>query len=102
LKDAHAVVNFDYFDYYYASGNNIKLELEVDSKGAVRSINGVTTALDKMGKEGKEYYLAKAEISPAMMTIRGFGESRPIASNRTAKGRQKNRRVEIVIEGLTR
>jgi len=47
-------------------------------------------------------YLAKAQISPAMMTIRGFGESRPIASNRTAKGRQKNRRVEIVIEGLTR
>ena len=52
--------------------------------------------------EAVRNYLAKAQISPAMMTIRGFGESRPIASNRTAKGRQKNRRVEIVIEGLTR
>lgn len=46
-------------------------------------------------------YLGKAQISPAMMSIRGFGESRPIASNRTAAGRQKNRRVEIIIEGLT-
>ena len=33
----------------------------------------------------------------AEITIKGYGESRPIASNDTPEGKQKNRRVEIVI-----
>jgi len=45
-------------------------------------------------------YLAKAHVSPALITTRGFGETRPIASNATPAGRQQNRRVEIIIEGL--
>ena len=47
-------------------------------------------------------YLVECGISAAMMSMRGFGESQPIVSNNTAAGRSKNRRVEIVIEGLTR
>ena len=33
----------------------------------------------------------------AEISINGYGESRPIASNDTAEGKQKNRRVEIII-----
>lgn len=33
----------------------------------------------------------------AEITINGYGESRPIATNDTAEGKQKNRRVEILI-----
>ncbi len=41
-------------------------------------------------------WLAGHGVNPAQMTAHGYGESRPIASNATAGGRSRNRRVEIV------
>ena len=43
------------------------------------------------------HYLVKKGISPERLSASGFGKYRPMASNKTAAGRQKNRRVEIVI-----
>lgn len=43
------------------------------------------------------YYLENNGISPKRLSATGYGEHRPIASNDTAEGRAKNRRVEIVI-----
>lgn len=42
--------------------------------------------------------LISAGVSRRAVSVRGFGESDPIASNRTEAGRQRNRRVEVVIE----
>ena len=36
----------------------------------------------------------------AEITIKGYGESRPVASNDTPEGKQKNRRVEIIISTI--
>ena len=38
-------------------------------------------------------------VDASKITAEGFGESRPVASNDTAEGRQQNRRVEVVIVG---
>lgn len=46
-------------------------------------------------------FLARHGISPAIMNALGQGESQPRASNDSADGRQLNRRVEILLEGLS-
>jgi chemotaxis protein MotB len=42
--------------------------------------------------------LLDAGVKPTRLTASGFGPYDPIASNSSAKGRQKNRRIEIVLE----
>ncbi len=48
--------------------------------------------------ENVRRYLESKGIARSRMSVRGFGETRPIASNTTAEGRASNRRVDIRIE----
>ena len=45
----------------------------------------------------REYLLANMAISADRITAVGYGESRPVASNQTADGRARNRRIDIVL-----
>lgn len=44
-------------------------------------------------------YLVKEGVPSSMLVPEGFGESQPVATNTTAEGRAKNRRVEFRVEG---
>ncbi|MCF8107180.1 MAG: OmpA family protein [Desulfohalobiaceae bacterium] len=44
----------------------------------------------------KDYLVEKMDISAERLSTVGYGETRPVAGNETAAGRQKNRRVEGV------
>jgi OOP family OmpA-OmpF porin len=46
----------------------------------------------------RQYLIDKFGINGSRLTSVGYGEEKPIASNDTAEGRQKNRRVEAVLE----
>jgi len=44
-------------------------------------------------------YLSQQGVSASSISIHGFGEANPIASNDSSGGRQQNRRVELVVSG---
>jgi outer membrane protein OmpA-like peptidoglycan-associated protein len=46
-------------------------------------------------------YLASQGVDSRRFAVTGFGATRPIATNATAEGREKNRRVEIQLSPLT-
>jgi chemotaxis protein MotB len=43
------------------------------------------------------YLIESLNLDPSKLTATGNGEYRPIGDNNTAEGRQKNRRIEIMI-----
>jgi outer membrane protein OmpA-like peptidoglycan-associated protein len=77
-----------------ARGFRLKVEGHTDSVGS-EEYN-----LELSGKRAQSVrdYLVSAGVSSDLIATQGLGESSPIADNSTAEGRQKNRRVEIVIE----
>lgn len=44
-----------------------------------------------------QYLIKEKGLAPQRLVAMGYGEHKPVASNDTAEGRRKNRRVEIVI-----
>ena len=46
----------------------------------------------------KNFLVEQDGIDASRITSEGYGESRPIATNKTAAGRQQNRRVEVSLE----
>jgi chemotaxis protein MotB len=43
-------------------------------------------------------YLVSKGVDPKRLSATGFGDTQPVASNDTAQGRAKNRRIEIVLK----
>jgi outer membrane protein OmpA-like peptidoglycan-associated protein len=71
----------------------VRIEGHTDSRGN-RLLN---TRLSQARADSVMTYLAGHGIAPERMEARGFGPDQPIETNKTAAGREKNRRVEFVI-----
>ncbi|NWG93273.1 MAG: OmpA family protein [Parvularculaceae bacterium] len=76
------------------AGQTIIVEGHTDWDGA-REAN---LALSARRAEAVKAYLV-AIGSGAALEIRAFGETRPVASNRTVAGRARNRRIDFVLAG---
>ena len=73
--------------------------LKIAVEGHTDSVGGTATnqALSEKRANAVRDYLVSAGISSDHITADGKGEESPIATNKTAAGRQQNRRVELVI-----
>ena len=80
-----------------ASGMNVGVEGHTDNQPIKYS--GWESNWDLSGARALSVlsYLIKKGVSPERLSFIGYGEYRSVVSNATAAGRQKNRRVEIVI-----
>jgi OOP family OmpA-OmpF porin len=45
----------------------------------------------------KQYLVSNFQIDPERITSIGYGEARPVATNETAEGRARNRRIDLVV-----
>jgi len=71
----------------------IRVEGYTDSKGSAE--NNMKLSLERA--ESVRNLLFKQGVGNRWIEIAGFGETRPIAENDTEAGRQRNRRVEIMV-----
>jgi chemotaxis protein MotB len=46
-------------------------------------------------------YLVSQGVNPSLLSATGFGDTQPVASNDTAAGRAKNRRIELALKPVT-
>jgi outer membrane protein OmpA-like peptidoglycan-associated protein len=76
-------------------GLHLQLEGYTDSTGSEQ----FNQKLSEQRANAVRDFLASQGVNPDTMSVVGYGESNPIASNDTATGRQLNRRVEMVVSG---
>tara|TARA_R110000868_G_scaffold31152_9_gene114348 strand:+ start:630 stop:2063 length:1434 start_codon:yes stop_codon:yes gene_type:complete len=71
--------------------SNFMIEGHTDSDGS----NALNQTLSENRAAAVKNYLIENGISTDRLKSTGFGETKPIATNKTAKGKAENRRVEV-------
>lgn len=109
---AHALFDTNKSDLRAAG--KAELDALVDGLGKVKRVDQITITGHTDSRGSEKYnqglserransvrdYLVSRGVSSSSISTNGRGELEPVASNDTTEGRQKNRRVDIVIEGV--
>jgi outer membrane protein OmpA-like peptidoglycan-associated protein len=78
-----------------ASSLSVEIQGHTDDVGNAAA----NIRLSKRRAETIRAVLIKNGVAPARLLANGYGPTRPVASNKTAAGREQNRRVEFLILG---
>jgi outer membrane protein OmpA-like peptidoglycan-associated protein len=76
-------------------GLTMQIEGHTDSVGT----DDFNQQLSERRADSVRDFLAEQGVSASSITAHGFGKTQPVATNDTADGRQRNRRVELVVNG---
>ena len=71
----------------------VELSSHTDSKGA----DAYNLKLSQKRAESVVAYLIAKGIDKNRLTAKGYGETKPIADNKTVTGRQQNKRSEMTL-----
>jgi outer membrane protein OmpA-like peptidoglycan-associated protein len=93
LPESHALLNQVVDAIVKSDIKRIRVEGHTDNKGS-KKINQVLSEDRARAVAG---YLVKQGIDPSRIETYGHGDSKPLAPNLSARGREMNRRVEFVI-----
>lgn len=85
----------DNFALYLKDNPQIKIRIEGHTDDIADA--DFNMKLSKKRAQRVYRYLIKKDIKRGRMTYDGFGETKPVATNDTEKGRAKNRRTEFVV-----
>ncbi len=75
------------------------MKLDIEGHTDIVGSDEYNQKLSEKRAEAVRGYLATQGIDDSAMAARGFGKTMPVSDNNTAAGRQKNRRVEIIVSG---
>lgn len=88
-KELDRLINF------LKTNNNIKIEIEAHTDNIGSNI--YNQRLSERRAKSVVNYLVRKRVKKQLLNAKGFGESKPIASNKTRKGRSKNRRATLKV-----
>jgi outer membrane protein OmpA-like peptidoglycan-associated protein len=80
-----------------ALADNPKIKIEIGGHTDSVGDDNFNLKLSQSRADSVRLYLVKRGIDYARLATKGYGETQPIADNRTAEGRAQNRRVEFLI-----
>ena len=96
--DAQSKVLIQEFAEYLAGASHLKVQIQ----GHTDNVGDASANLDLSKRRAKRVadLLYELGISAARLSHRGYGQTKPIASNSTAQGRAQNRRTVFVVTQL--
>ncbi len=79
------------------SARALAVEIQGHTDDTGRAVTNIT--LSQKRAEAIKKFLVKAGVDASRLVPKGYGPTKPRATNTTAKGREQNRRVEFLILG---
>ncbi|MDA0973022.1 MAG: OmpA family protein [Bacteroidetes bacterium] len=92
-EDSKAVLRL--FADYLKKNPKLKIAIHGHTDNVGNPSNNLSLSTDRAFEVMA--YLQGQGIAPAALSFKGFGETKPVASNSTAEGRAQNRRTEFII-----
>jgi OOP family OmpA-OmpF porin len=85
---------------------DLDLQILLDHPNIVVEVQGHTDSqaddeynmdLSRRRAEAVRDYFIEKGVAPSQLSVRAYGETRPMDTNLTPEGRQRNRRIELVV-----